>query len=59
MTESVKKCMVCAKPAQNLRGGICDVCQDKIRREAMGEQARNSENAERELGRHGVRPDKK
>ena len=59
MTESVKKCMVCAKPAQNLRGGICDVCQDKIRREAMGEQARNSDSAEREVRRHGVTPDKK
>jgi hypothetical protein len=51
--------MVCAKPAENLRGGICEVCQDKIRREAMGEQARNSESAERELSRHGVTLDKK
>ncbi|HEX5608375.1 MAG TPA: hypothetical protein VFY96_17775 [Candidatus Binatia bacterium] len=59
MSQSVKKCMVCAKPAENLRGGICEVCQDKIRREAMGEQARNSESAERELSRHGVTPDKK
>jgi hypothetical protein len=59
MTESIKKCMVCAKPAENLRGGICEVCRDKIRREAMGEQARNSENAEREISRHGVSRDKK
>jgi hypothetical protein len=51
--------MVCAKPTENMRGGICEVCQDKIRREAMGEQARNSESAERELSRHGVTPDKK
>jgi hypothetical protein len=59
MSQSAKKCMVCAKAAENLRGGICEVCQDKIRREAMGEQARNSESAERELSRHGVAPDKK
>ena len=59
MSESVKKCRVCAKPAENMRGGICKVCQDKIRREAMGEQARNSESAEREVRRHGVTPDKK
>ena len=59
MTESIKKCMVCAKPEENLRGGICEVCQDKIRREAMGEQARNSENAEREISRQGVSRDKK
>ena len=59
MTESIKKCMLCAKPAENLRGGICEVCQDKIRREAMGEQARNSENAEREISRQGVSRDKK
>ena len=51
--------MVCAKPAENLRGGICEVCQDKIRREAMGEQVRNSENAEREISRQGVSRDKK
>jgi len=59
MSESVKKRMVCAKPTENMRGGICEVCQDKIRREAMGEQARNSESAEREVRRHGVSPDKK
>ena len=59
MSESVKKCMVCAKPTENMRGGICEVCQDKIRREAMGEQARNSENAEREISRQGVSRDKK
>ena len=59
MTESGKKCMVCAKPAENMRGAICEVCQDKIRREAMGEQARNSESPEREVRRHGVTPNKK
>jgi hypothetical protein len=59
MTETIKKCMVCANPAESLRGGICEPCQDKIRREAMGEQARNNESAERELSRQGVTPNKK
>jgi hypothetical protein len=59
MTESNKKCMVCAKPATVLKGGICEACQDKIRREAMGEQARTSAGADRELTRHGVKPEKK
>lgn len=60
MTEPVtKKCMICAKPAEVLKGGICEPCQDKIRREALGEQAGVSERAERELSRHGVPPTKK
>jgi hypothetical protein len=56
---SKKKCMICAKPADVLNGGICEPCQDKIRREALGEQAGASERAERELSRHGVPPSKK
>ena len=59
MGEANKKCMVCAKPAPILKGGICEVCQDKIRREALGEQARNSEGADRELTRHGIPPVKR
>ena len=59
MGEPTKKCMVCAKPATILKGGICEACQDRIRREAMGEQARNSEGADRELTRHGITPKKK
>lgn len=59
MSQAEKKCMVCAKPAPVLKGGICEPCQDKIRREAMGEQARAGEGADRELTRHGVRPIKK
>ena len=59
MAQEEKKCMVCAKAAPVLKGGICELCQDKIRREAMGEQARTSEGAERELSRQGVAPTKK
>jgi len=51
--------MICAKPAAVLKGGICDSCQDRIRREAMGEQAGTADRAERELTHHGVTPTKK
>lgn len=59
MTESMKKCMVCAKTVAVLKGGICEACQDRIRREALGEHARVSEGADRELSRQGVTPAKK
>lgn len=59
MAQAEKKCMVCAKPAAELRGGICLSCQDKIRREALGDQARTSAGADRELTQHGITPTKK
>ena len=59
MSEPVKKCMICAKPAEQLKGGICEPCQDRIRREAMGEQSGIAERAERELSRQGIAPTKK
>jgi hypothetical protein len=51
--------MICAKPAEILKGGICEPCQDRIRRDAMGEQAGVSERADRELAKHGITPTKK
>jgi hypothetical protein len=36
-----------------------DPCQDRIRREALGEQAGITERADRELEKHGVKPIKK
>ena len=59
MAEAQKRCMICAKFADALKGGICEPCQDRIRREAMGEQAGISERADRELNKHGVVPSKK
>ena len=59
MNDTMKKCMICAKPAEMLKGGICQPCQDRIRREALGEQAGVSERAEREIVRHGIAPSKK
>ena len=51
--------MICAKAAEVLNGGICQPCQDRIRREAMGEQAGVSDRAEREIARQGIAPTKK
>ena len=48
--------MVCGK-AMPLKGGICDPCQERIRREAMGEHVDARIEAEKELKRHGVTPD--
>jgi len=59
VAEPEKKCMVCAKPVTALKGGICEPCQDRIRREALGEQAGITDRADRELSRHGVTPTKK
>jgi hypothetical protein len=59
MPEAMKRCMICARSADTLKGGICDTCQERIRREAMGEQAGIAERAERELARHGIGSTKK
>ena len=59
MAEPKKKCMVCGKEVLGVKGGICEPCQDRIRREALGEQAGIGERADRELEKHGVRPIKK
>jgi hypothetical protein len=59
MSDGKKKCMVCAKEVTILKGGICEPCQERIRREAMGQQAGVDERADKELRKHGVAPDKK
>lgn len=59
MSEEKKKCMICGKLVLALKGSICEPCQDRIRREAMGEQAGTSDKADRELNRYGVAPTKK
>jgi len=57
MEPEKKRCMVCGKPMP-LKGGICDPCQERIRREAMGEQGGIRDEAERELRKHGVTPER-
>lgn len=51
--------MICGKVMPPIiKGGICSPCQEKVRREAMGEQASVRTQAEKELKRHGVTPNK-
>jgi hypothetical protein len=51
--------MICAKSSDALNGGICQPCQERIRREALGEQAGVADRAEREISRQGIAPTKK
>jgi len=51
--------MICGKSVTIAKGRICEPCQDRIRREAMGEQAGISDRADQELAKHGVTPTKK
>ena len=49
--------MVCAKVAP-LSGGICQPCNEKIRAQAQGGQRDIRDRSDRELRKHGVKPDK-
>ncbi|SRR5712692_3641327 len=44
-----KKCLICGKAVVELKGGICEPCQERIRREAPGEQADVRSQMERAL----------
>lgn len=59
MNEASKRCMICAKPSEALKGGICLPCQERIRQEALGEQAGVADRAEREISHQGIAPTKK
>lgn len=48
--------MICGKPME-IKGAICDPCQDRIRREALGEQAGERGQAETELKKYGINPE--
>ncbi len=58
MYDAKIECMICAKPVMVLKGGICKHSQDRIRREAMGQQSNMSEQAERELTKFGISSNK-
>jgi len=58
MSEANKRCMICAKLSEALNGGICQPCQERIRREALGEQTGVADRAEREISRQGIAPKK-
>ncbi|MGH7773817.1 MAG: hypothetical protein ACREQA_16455 [Candidatus Binatia bacterium] len=59
MEQEKKRCMICGKVMPTIiKGGICSPCQERVRREAMGEQASVRTEAEKELKKHGVTPAK-
>ncbi len=58
MEQQKKNCMLCGK-ALPLKGGICEPCQERVRREAQGERESTRAEAEKELRRHGVVPDRR
>ena len=58
MSEANKRCMICAKTSEVLKGGICQPCQERIRRESLGEQSGVADRAEREISRQGIAPKK-
>jgi len=47
--------MVCGK-VMELRGSICDPCQERIRNEALGERDNLRVQSEKELKKQGVTP---
>ena len=49
--------MVCAKVTP-LSGGICQPCNEKIRAQAQGSQRDIRDRSDRELRKHGVKPEK-
>jgi len=58
MEQQQKRCMVCGQVVSLIKGGICDPCQERIRREALGKDADTRVQAEKELKKHGVQPDR-
>ena len=55
METAKKQCMVCGK-VMELRGSICDPCQERIRKEALGERDNLRVQSEKELKKQGVTP---
>ncbi len=49
--------MVCAKVAP-LSGGICQPCNEKIRAQAQGSRRDIRDRSDRELRKHGGKPEK-
>ena len=52
-----QRCMVAAKVSL-LSGGVCRPCNEKIRAQAQGVQGGVRDRSDRELHKHGVKPEK-
>ena len=58
MDEGKRRCMVCGKEKE-MTDAICDLCKAEIRGEAVDKHKQIKKEAERELRKEGVKPDKK
>jgi uncharacterized Zn finger protein (UPF0148 family) len=57
MAEKPRLCMLCGLQEVET-GSICPACQEGVKREALGKQANLKQQAEREMRRHGVNPER-
>ncbi len=57
MAEKKSRCMVCGKE-RLMEGSICDNCKAMIQQEASEGQKKIKREAEKELKKEGVTPDK-
>jgi hypothetical protein len=58
MTDVKRRCMICAKE-KAFEGSICRECEAMIRGEAAGKKQQIRKDAERELRKEGLDPEKK
>lgn len=58
MATEKTRCMVCGKEKE-MTDAICDLCKAEIRGEAVDKQKQIKKDAERELRKEGVKPEKK
>ena len=58
MADGKRRCMVCGKEKE-MTDAICDLCKAEIRGEAVDKHKQIKKEAERELRKEGVKPDKK
>jgi len=54
MQNDVKRCMVCGKPLES-GPSICEVCESKIRGEALEKRATEVKRCRKEIKRYGGR----
>lgn len=58
MTAEKRRCMVCGKEKE-MTDAICDLCKAEIRGEAVDKHKQIKKDADRDLRKGGVEPDKK
>mgnify|MGYP001225530050 CR=1 FL=1 len=58
MATETRRCMICGKEKE-MTDTICDLCKAEIRGEAVDKHKQIKKNADRELRKEGVIPDRK